>query len=302
MVQPKKKENTRFVYQFGKRIYDLSSRTHIMGVLNVTPDSFSDGGRYLSPGSAVEHAIRMVEEGADFLDIGGESTRPKGRAYGDGAEPISVDEELKRIIPVIEKVASLTDIPISVDTYKSGVAREAMAAGAVVVNDISGFHADPAMPDVVAGAGASAVLMHIRGTPKTMQQNPEYVDLFGEIRDYLSEGLSLGQRAGIRQMMIDPGIGFGKTLVHNLRLIAGLSLFASLGYPLLVGTSRKSFIGNILNLPIEERLEGTLASVVAAVFRGANILRVHDVKSVKRAAQVADAIRQETHNVPDWKQ
>ncbi len=301
MVQPRMKENTHFVYRFGKRTYDLSSRTHIMGVLNITPDSFSDGGRYFSPERAVEQAARMVDEGADFLDIGGESTRPKGRAYGEGAEPISAEEELKRIIPVIEKLSSLTDIPISVDTYKSGVAREALAAGAVVVNDISGFHFDSAMPDVVAGSGASAVLMHMKGTPKTMQQDPEYRDLFGEIRGYLSEGLTLGERAGIRQMIIDPGIGFGKTLEHNLRLIAGLSFFESLGYPLLVGPSRKSFIGNILNLPVDERLEGTLASVVAAVLRGANVVRVHDVKSVRRATQVADAIRQAGNNIPGWK-
>jgi dihydropteroate synthase len=295
------KENTHFVYRFGKRTYDLSSRTHIMGVLNITPDSFSDGGRYFSPERAVEQAARMVDEGADFLDIGGESTRPKGRAYGEGAEPISAEEELKRIIPVIEKLSSLTDIPISVDTYKSGVAREALAAGAVVVNDISGFHFDPAMPDVVARSGASAVLMHMKGTPKTMQQDPEYRDLFGEIRGYLLEGLTLGERAGIRQMIIDPGIGFGKTLEHNLRLIAGLSFFESLGHPLLVGPSRKSFIGTILTLPVDERLEGTLASAVAAVLRGANIVRVHDVKSVRRATQVADAIRQAGHTVQEWK-
>jgi dihydropteroate synthase len=299
MAQPKTRENTHFVYRFGTRTYDLSSRTHIMGVLNVTPDSFSDGGTYVSPERAVEQAIRMVDDGADFLDIGGESTRPKGKAYGDGAEPISAEEELKRILPVIEKVASLTDVPISVDTYKSGVAREALAAGAVVVNDISGFHSDPAMPDVVARAGASAVLMHMRGTPKTMQQNPEYKDLFGEIREYLSEGLALGHQAGIRQLIVDPGIGFGKTLAHNLRLIAGLPLFGSLGYPLLVGPSRKSFIGSILDLPTEERLEGTLASVVAAVLRGANVVRVHDVKAVKRAVQVADAIRQAGNDLPD---
>lgn len=299
MVQPESKEKTHFVYRFGAKTYDLSSRTHIMGILNVTPDSFSDGGKYLSPERGVERAIQMVDEGADFIDVGGESTRPRGKAYGDGAEPISATEELARIIPVIQKVATKTEIPISVDTYKSGVAREALAAGAVVVNDVSGFHFDRKMPHVVADAGASAVLMHIKGTPKTMQQNPEYENLFGEIRNYLSEGLTLGQRAGVRQMMIDPGIGFGKTLGDNLRLIAGLSFFGSLGYPLLVGTSRKSFIGSILDLPIEDRLEGTLASVVAAVLRGAHIVRVHDVKSVKRAVQVADAIRQAGDGVPN---
>jgi len=269
-----------------------------MGVLNVTPDSFSDGGKYLSPDRAVEQAMRMVEEGADFLDIGGESTRPKGGAYGEGADPVPVEEELERVLPVIGKVSSLTDIPISIDTYKATVAVDALSAGAVIVNDISGFHYDPKMPGVVAKAGASAVLMHIKGSPKTMQQSPEYGDLFGEIRAYLSAGLSLGKLAGISQMIVDPGIGFGKTRDHNLRLIAGLSSFGDLGYPLLVGPSRKSFIGDILDLPVNERLEGTLASVVAAVLQGAHIVRVHDVKAVRRAARVADAIREASGTKP----
>lgn len=279
-------------YTFGTRTYDFSARSYVMGVLNVTPDSFSDGGKFLSPARAVDHALRMIGEGADFLDVGGESTRPKGGAYGEGADPIDTAEELRRILPVVEQLAGKTDVPVSVDTYKSEVARRALAAGAVLVNDISGFHFDPEMPGVVAEAGASAVLMHIRGTPKTMQQNPSYADLLGEISDYLRESIRMGESAGVRQMLVDPGLGFGKTVKHNYRLLASLSHFAGLGYPVLVGPSRKSFIGDALQLPVEERLEGTLAAVVAAVLYGASVVRVHDVKETVRAVRVADALKQ----------
>ncbi len=278
-------------YRFGKRSYDLLSRTHIMGVLNVTPDSFSDGGKFMTAGKAVEHAMRMVDEGADFIDIGGESTRPKGTAYGEGAEPVSVGDELARVLPVIEKISALTDIPLSIDTYKAPVAREALRAGAVIVNDISGFRFDPSMPAVVAEYDASAVIMHIKGTPRTMQVNPTYDDLFAEVLAYLREGVELSERYGIAQMIVDPGLGFGKRQQDNLELIAGLSKFGVLARPLLVGPSRKSFIGNILNLPVGERLEGTIAAVVACVLNGANIVRVHDVKEAKRAAMIADAIK-----------
>jgi dihydropteroate synthase len=283
--------NKRCVYTFGARRYDLSARTHVMGVLNVTPDSFSDGGRYFSTDAAVAHAMEMIEQGADFIDVGGESTRPKGLAYGEGADPVSEDEELRRVIPVVERLASATDVPVSIDTYKSGVAGRALAAGAVIVNDISGFGFDPRMPEVVAGAGASAVVMHIKGTPKTMQIDPVYDDLLGEVMGYLEAAIARGREAGIVQLIIDPGIGFGKRLVDNLQLIRGLDQFASLGYPVLVGPSRKAFIGSLLNLSPSERLEGTLAACVAAILYGANIIRVHDVKQVKRAAIVADAIR-----------
>ncbi len=279
------------MFRFGRREYDLYSRPHVMGILNVTPDSFSDGGKYVDAPSAVARALAMVAEGADFIDVGGESTRPKGGAYGEGAEPVSAEEEARRVLPVIEKLAGLTDVPISVDTYKSEVARKALGAGAVLVNDISGFRFDPKMPSVVAAARGSAVLMHIRGTPKTMQQNPTYDDLFGEIAAYLEEGLALGRRAGVRQMMVDPGIGFGKSQRDNLRLIAGLSRFTSLGCPVLVGPSRKSFIGNILGLPVDDRAEGTLAAVAACILGGAHVVRVHDVRGAVRAARVADAIR-----------
>lgn len=286
-----------FVYTFGSSRYDLSSRTHIMGVLNVTPDSFSDGGRYLDVDAAVRHGLDMIEAGADFLDVGGESTRPKSQAYGDGAVEVSADEEIRRVLPVIEKLAHQTSIPISIDTFKAAVADRAMEAGAVIVNDISGFTFDEHMPGVVAKHHASAVLMHIKGTPKTMQMDPHYDDLFGEIIGTLQRGIDRGINAGVEQMMVDPGIGFGKRQVDNVQLIAGLSRFKQLGYPILIGPSRKSFIGAILDLPVEERLEGTLAAVVACVLNGANIVRVHDVKEARRAALVADAIRDQQVNV-----
>jgi dihydropteroate synthase len=282
-------QNLRYV--FGGRDYDLGSRTHVMGVLNVTPDSFSDGGTYFSAEAAIARALALVDEGADFIDVGGESTRPKGSAYGEGADPVGEEEELRRVLPVIEGIARRTDVPLSIDTYKSSVARAALAAGAVIVNDISGFTFDPRMPLVVAEAGASAVVMHIRGTPKTMQANPAYDDLFGEIVSFLSASLEAGRKAGIRQMFADPGIGFGKTVPDNYRLLSGLGRFASLGVPVLVGPSRKSFLSGDSNLPPGERLEGTLAAVTAAVLNGAHVVRVHDVRAVRRAVIVADALR-----------
>jgi dihydropteroate synthase len=280
----------RSIFRLGSKEYDLAARTHVIGVVNVTPDSFSDGGRYLDPARAVRHALELIEEGADIIDVGGESTRPRGAAYGEGAEPVPPELELGRVLPVIERLVRETDIPISVDTYKAAVAGPALASGAVIVNDISAFHFDEAMPRTVAAANGSAILMHIRGTPKTMQIEPRYDELFGEITSFLREGVERGRECGVRQMFVDPGIGFGKNLLDNLRLLGGLSHFASLGCPIVVGPSRKSFIGAVLDLPVEERLEGTLASVVASIFRGANVVRVHDVKQVKRAVAVADAI------------
>jgi dihydropteroate synthase len=262
-----------------------------MGILNVTPDSFSDGGRYTTPSTAAARALAMVEEGADFIDVGGESTRPRGSAYGAGAIPVGEEEELARVVPVIEEIVRRTDVPVSIDTYKSAVARRALAAGAVMVNDISGFGFDPGMAAVVGEAGASAVVMHMKGTPQTMQVNPVYADLFGEILAYLSGALARGKSAGVRQMIVDPGIGFGKTVTDNYRLLGGLSRFAELGVPVLVGPSRKSFIGAVTDLPVGERLEGTLAAVTACILNGANIVRVHDVREARRAAQVADAVR-----------
>jgi len=280
-----------FHVRLGQRDYDLSARTHIVGVLNVTPDSFSDGGRYLDPPQAIDHALRMVEEGADIIDIGGESTRPRGTAYGEGADPVSVEEELRRTVPVIRALAGKTDIPISIDTCKPAVAAEALDAGAVMVNDISGFTFDQAMAETAARRGAAVALMHIKGTPKTMQADPHYDNLLGEVRSFLAAAVARGEQAGVEHMMIDPGLGFGKTVDHNLALIRNLGAFTSLNRPILVGPSRKSFIGTVLDLPVGERLEGTLAACVAAILAGAHMLRVHDVRAAKRAAMMTDAIR-----------
>jgi len=262
-----------------------------MGILNVTPDSFSDGGQFLSGEAAVEHALKMVEEGADIIDVGGESTRPKSTSYGAGAKPVSLAEELHRVIPVVAQIVKHTDVPVSIDTYKSEVAHEALEAGASIVNDISGFTFDPMMSSVVAEADATAVVMHIQGTPQTMQENPRYENLIDEVTTFLLDGVEQGRRAGIEQMLIDPGIGFGKRLEHNLQLIGQLKKFKALGYPVLVGPSRKAFIGAILDVPVSERLEGSLAAAVACILNGAHVLRVHDVKETKRIALVADAIK-----------
>ncbi|RPH37001.1 dihydropteroate synthase [bacterium] len=268
-----------------------------MGVLNVTPDSFYDSGRYFDVDRAIERALAMVEEGADIIDVGGESTRPRGSAYGAGAVEVTAEEELRRVLPVVERLSGLTDIPISVDTYKSDVAREVLKAGASIINDISGFRFDPGMAEVVGEAGATAVIMHTSGRPSEMQQRTSYHDLFGEIRAYLQEGVSLGQKAGVRQFFLDPGIGFGKTSADNFRLVAGLATLLDLGYPLLVGVSRKSFIGIALGLPVESRLEGSLAALTAAILNGASVVRVHDVKESRRAAIVADALRRANSEV-----
>jgi dihydropteroate synthase len=287
-MHPDHRPNSHFT--FGSKQYDLSARTYVMGILNVTPDSFSDGGRFLSADRAVEKALEMVEEGADFIDVGGESTRPKGNAYGEGADPVPASEELARVLPVIKGLARLSRVPISIDTYKSVVAREALEAGAQIVNDISGFRFDPAMAGVVGERRGTAVLMHIRGTPKTMQSNLMYDDLFGEIKRSLRESIARAREHGVRQVLVDPGIGFAKGQEDNIRLLAGLDRLLDLGCPVLVGPSRKSFIGNILQLPVHDRLEGTMAAVAACVLHGASVVRVHDVKEAKRVAMVSDAI------------
>ncbi len=271
------------IYSLGAVSYDLGARTRIMGILNVTPDSFSDGGRYTGTATAVEHGLRMEEEGADFIDVGGESTRP-------GAMTVAPDEEVRRVIPVIEALSAKAGVPISVDTRNADVAERALGAGASIVNDISGLRHDPRMAAVIGAWGASAILMHMRGTPATMQDNPRYNDLIGEIKAYFRGSVRLATDAGIRQIVLDPGIGFGKTPGHNLEIIGRLREFADLGYPVMVGVSRKSFIGAILGLPVGERLEGTIGASVAAVMKGARILRVHDVREVVRAVRVAEAI------------
>jgi dihydropteroate synthase len=226
----------------------------------------------------------MVDEGADLIDIGGESSRP-------GSDPVPVDEEIRRTIPVIGKLARKTRVPISIDTYKSEVARAALDSGATIVNDISAMTFDPKMAEVAASNNATVVLMHMKGTPKTMQVNPEYSDVVLEVKEFLLKRSDRVRHAGVRQIIVDPGIGFGKTLEHNLRLVNGLATFRSLNVPILVGPSRKSFIGMILDAPVEERLEGTAAAVAACILNGAHIVRVHDVKAMKRVAAVADALR-----------
>jgi dihydropteroate synthase len=265
-----------------------------MGVLNLTPDSFSDGGKFLEPGRAIERALCMIDEGADFIDVGGESTRPKSHAYGEGADVVDTEEELRRILPVITRLVKETDVPISVDTYKSIVASEALKAGVTIINDISGLRFDNDMALTVARFSASIVIMHSKGTPKTMQLKPTYDDLFAEVGGTLSDAIQKARDAGIAQIMVDPGVGFGKNHNHNLQLINGLARFKKLGVPILVGLSRKSFIGTILDLPVENRVEGSIGAGVAAVVNGANILRVHDVKETKRAVMVADAIMRAT--------
>ncbi len=268
---------------------DLSQKTLIMGILNVTPDSFSDGGTYFSRASAIDRALQMADEGADIIDIGGESTRP-------GAEPVSLEEELERTIPVITELAGKLSIPISIDTYKAEVARRALEAGASIVNDISGLRFDPKMAETIAAYDAAVVIMHIKGTPKDMQVNPHYDDLFGEIISYLKEGIEMARSSGIDEegMIIDPGIGFGKRPEHNLLIINQLKRFTVLDKPILMGVSRKSFIGIALdNAPPQERLEGTAAAVALSVYNGAQIVRVHDVKEMVRVVRVVDAIKRE---------
>lgn len=267
--------------------HSLGRRTLVMGVLNTTPDSFFDGGRYDALDAAVARAEQMLAEGADILDIGGESTRP-------GAEPVPEAEELRRTLPVMEAItARFPQAIISIDTTKSGVAARALQAGACIVNDISGMTFDPRMREVAAQAGALVVLMHIQGTPRTMQKNPHYTDVVAEVRDTLHVHAQRAQQAGISRenIWLDPGIGFGKTLEHNLQLLRHLPTLKSLGYPVLIGTSRKSFIGHLLGgLPPEERLEGTLATLALSVAWGADIVRVHDVQAAVRAVRVADAL------------
>jgi dihydropteroate synthase len=262
-----------------------------MGILNVTPDSFYDGGRFGDPDAALRRCLQMVADGADIIDVGGESTRPRSAAYGQGAEPVPVEEELQRVLPVIDALVGEIDIPVSIDTYKSEVADAALRAGAVLVNDVSGFTYDASMPEVIARHKASAIVMHMKGTPQSMQVNPQYTDLFGEIGSFLERAIQTGKEEGVSQIIVDPGLGFGKSVDDNLQLLVGLERFRWLGCPILVGPSRKSFLGALLELPIEERLEGTLAACVVAILSGAQILRVHDVLQARRAAVVADALR-----------
>jgi len=273
--------------QWDKFSLDFSKKTHIMGILNITPDSFSDGGMHFDKSRAVYQAHRMIDDGADILDIGGESTRP-------GSEPVSLDEELRRTIPVIKALSKSISIPISIDTYKSDVALRALEAGASIVNDISGMRFDPEMSKVISRFKVPVVIMHMKGSPKNMQVNPVYKALIPEIVDYFRTSIQLAEEFGIPGDMIilDPGLGFGKTFAHNLEIINNLQQFSLFENPILIGPSRKAFLGKILgNLPAKERMEGTAASVAISIIKGAHIVRVHDVKEMAKVAKVADAIK-----------
>jgi len=266
---------------------DFSKKTCIMGILNVTPDSFSESGLYFDKSTAIKRAIQIVEDGADIIDIGGESTRP-------GSEPVSLEEELRRTMPVIEALAKEIKVPISIDTYKAEVAKRALGAGASMVNDISGLRFDTGMSKIVSEYEVPVVIMHIKGTPKNMQQNPVYEALMPEIMDYFRFGIRLAMESGIAEdrIIIDPGIGFGKTFEHNLEILNNLHEFTLLEKPLLVGPSRKAFIGKILgDAAVTDRLEGSAAAVAVSIINGANIVRVHDVNEMVKVAKVADAIK-----------
>ena len=263
----------------------MPSHTLIMGILNLTPDSFSDGGQFSDKNQATDYALKMIEDGADMIDIGGESTRP-------GAVPVSVDEELKRTISIIKSIRQQSDCLISIDTYKSPVAEAALDVGANLVNDISGLTFDEKMIDIVVTRKVPVILMHMKGTPRSMQVDPHYDNVIEEICEFFKRKVKSAKNSGVLDNMIilDPGIGFGKRLEDNFEIIRELKQICAMGYPILLGPSRKSFIGASLNLPVEERLEGTLASITAGIMNGANIIRVHDVKETLRAVKIIEKI------------
>ncbi len=269
--------------------YILGERTWIMGIVNVTPDSFSNGGLFFDKEKAVEQALKLAGEGADIIDIGGESTRP-------GSEPVPVEEELRRVIPVIRELRKRSRVLISIDSYKSEVVKQALEEGADIVNDISAFRFDPKLISIVAEKNVPYIIMHMKGTPKTMQVSPFYKDLFGEIKSFLKNKIEEAIKNGVKRdkIIVDPGIGFGKTWEDNLKIIESLSFLDELERPVLIGPSRKSFIGQVLEVPPDERLEGTIASSVIAIERGAHILRVHDVAPVKKAITMTEAILSST--------
>ncbi|MBI1784870.1 dihydropteroate synthase [Candidatus Sumerlaeota bacterium] len=282
------------IWQCRQRRFDLTRRVLVMGILNVTPDSFSDGGKFNSPELAVNHALRLAAEGADILDIGGESSRP-------GAESVSVEEELRRVIPVIKAIRPRVDCAISVDTVKSEVARAALEAGADIINDISAMSSDNEMMRLAADAGAGVVLMHMKGDPRTMQNSPQYDDVVTEVKAFLEDRKHAAMAAGIsgERIALDPGIGFGKTLDHNLELLRRLERFKALGSPLLVGVSRKSFIRKIIGKSPEDQSDDTVRLLdacsgsvqMAAILRGAAIIRAHDVASACGIARIAERLK-----------
>ena len=266
---------------------DPNRETLVMGILNVTPDSFSDGGLFYNTDEAVRHALQLIEYGIDIIDIGGESTRP-------GAKKISEEEEIQRIIPVVKQIRELSpEIIISIDTTKSMVAQKAIQSGANIINDISGFSFDNRMIDVVRESKVPVIIMHMQGDPSNMQNKPVYDDLIIDISSFFKSKIKLATDAGIKkkQIILDPGIGFGKTVGDNFQLINQLNEFCKLGFPVMIGPSRKSFIGTTLNLPVDDRLEGTAAAVAVGVMNGARIVRVHDVKEIKRVVTIVEKIR-----------
>jgi dihydropteroate synthase len=283
-----------FIIKHNKGTLELCEVTRIMGILNVTPDSFSDGGFFFDLDKALAHARKMLEEGADVIDIGGESTRP-------GSKPVSEDEELRRVIPVIQELSKETDKPISIDTYKSRVAEKAIEAGAQIINDVSGLKADKDMARIAAANRTPIIINHIKGQPHNMPERPSYGDLISEVMLDLRHSIDLAAKSGIKEdeIIIDPGIGFGKTVQHNLEILNRLEEFKGLERPMMVGTSRKSFIGHVLGLPpqdlslngAKERFIGTVATIAVAVIKGAMIVRVHDVKEAMQVATICDAIR-----------
>ena len=273
------------MWRFGSHSLRCGERTHVMGILNVTPDSFSDGGRFFDPEDAVWEGLAMVEAGADLVDVGGESTRP-------GSDPVPVAEELRRVLPVVKRLAAEIDAPISIDTRRAEVARAALDAGAAVVNDITAGR-DAEMFDVVRQADAGMVLMHMQGDPKTMQEEPRYDDVVREVRAFLADRVAAAESTGIapERLCVDPGLGFGKTLQHNLVLIRDIGALSDIGRPILVGPSRKSFVGRITGADVHERLEGTVGAVAWLVAKGAHVVRVHDVAAMVRVVRMVDAIR-----------
>ena len=270
---------------------DFDKRTYVMGVLNVTPDSFSDGGKYYSLDRAVDHGAQMAEQGADIIDIGGESTRPF-------SDRVSAQEEIDRVVPVIEALSKMVDLPISIDTYKGEVARYALDAGASMVNDISALRFDASLGRLAAQRGVPVILMHMKGTPENMQKNPQYDDVVGEISEFLADAVTRAKQYGILEdlVVIDPGIGFGKTFDHNLIILRDLQKFQALRRPILVGTSNKSFIGHVLDRPVEQRAVGTMATVAVSVLNGAHIVRVHDVEMAVDTVRMVDAIKRGSAN------
>ena len=278
-----KRELFDVTYPHGK--LHLGGKTHVMGILNITPDSFYDGKRYNTVKNAVDHALKMIEEGADIIDVGGESTRP-------GAHPVSEAEELTRIIPLIKILSKQIQKPISIDTYKAKVAEKAIDAGASIVNDIGGLLMDKHMAKVAAEAKVPVIIMHKKGKPRTMQKYPIRKNVMSEIMSYLRKSVSRAINAGIDEdkIILDPGIGFGKTLHQNLEILKRLKEFKNMGFPILIGTSRKKFIGTILKLSVQERLYGTLATLAIAVMNGAHIVRVHDVREAVQVVRICDAI------------